>query len=190
MSIDHHGERAHEKAAILQVMDTLSIEASLEDKLIAANDSGYIPAMKQLLEQEGIVDPFEQKKMVECIRYKDRQAQGIVEEQEHQAQEAIKNKEILVDGTLTVVHLPHSKCATVTDRLFGTYKNLLIVSDDGEVNFYGDGKLCSELKEKFEWRNGGSGLGNVGENAFRWGYPNHEEVQKYIVEFLPGAMIV
>jgi hypothetical protein len=89
-----------------------------------------------------------------------------------------------LDWKLILVKLPHSKTATITDRLFGQYTNLLILSDDGEVNFYGDGQLCSNLKEKFEWRNGWSGLGIKGQNAFRWGHPNHEEVQKFIVEYI------
>lgn len=190
ISIDHHGERAHEKAAILQVMETLGMETSLEDRLIAANDNAYIPGMKKVLEEEGVADIFEQEKMIRAIRLKDRQAQGITVEQETQAQEAVNQNEKLLDWSLIIVRLPHSKCATVTDRLFGQYKNLLVLSDDGEVNFFGDGKLCADLKEKFEWRNGGSGLGIKGQNAFRWGYPNHEEIQKCVVEYVEASKIL
>lgn len=190
VSIDHHGERAHEKAAILQVLDELRLDASLEDKLIAANDNAYIPGMKKVLDEEWITDPFEQEKMIRNIRFKDRQAQGITQEQEEQAQEAVNQKERLLDWILTMVRLSHSKCATVTDRLFGQYQNLLVLSWDGEVNFYWDGKLCEELKTKFEWRNGWSGLGMKGENAFRWGYPNHEEIQKFVMEYIQASKIL
>jgi len=58
-----------------------------------------------------------------------------------------------LDGKLTVVKLAHSKGATITDRLFGKYQNLLILSGDGEVKFYGDGKICEDLKNNFEGRN-------------------------------------
>lgn len=187
ISIDHHWERSHEKAAILQVLDVLWKDASFEDKLVAANDSGYIPAMIDLLIKEGI-DPSEQKKMIHLIRSKDREAQWVTHEQEEQAKEAIATKEDLLDGKLTVVKMPHSKSATVTDRLFGTYKNLLILSGDGEVNFFGDGKLCEDLKTRFEGRNGGSGLGKEGEDAFRWiKCPNHEEIQKFVTDYLTGG---
>jgi CRISPR-associated protein Csx3 len=189
MSIDHHGERAHEKAAILQVLDVLWVDATLEDRLVAANDNAYIPGMKKVLEEEWITDIFEQEKMIRNIRFKDRQAQGITEEQEQQAQEAVNHKEKILDGKLTIVALPHSKCATVTDRLFGQYQNLLVLSWDGEVNFYGDGKLCADLKERFEGRNGWSWLGNAGENAFRWGYPNHEEIHKFVTEEIEKGQI-
>jgi len=190
ISIDHHGERAHEPAAILQVLEVLWVDATLEDKLIAANDNAYIPGMKKLLEEEGITDAFEQEKMIRNIRFKDRQAQGITEEQEQQAQEAVNHKEKILDGKLTIVTLPHSKCATVTDRLFGQYQNLLVLSWDGEVNFYGDGKLCADLKSRFEGRNGWSWLGNAGESAFRGGYPNHEEIQTFISEHLESNKIL
>ncbi len=191
ISIDHHGERAHEKAAILQVLDELWIDATLEDRLVGANDSAYIAGMQKLLNEEWITDPFEQEKMIRNIRFKDRQAQGITEEQELQAQEAVNKKEKLLDGKITMVRLAHSKSATVTDRLIGQYQNLLILSGDGEVNFFGDGKLCADLKTKFDWRNGGSWLGNVGESAYRWGYPNHEEIQKFVLEYIdvPSKMI-
>jgi hypothetical protein len=76
--------------------------------------------------------------------------------------------------------MAHSKCATVTDRLFGRYDQLLILSGDGEVNFYGDGAICTALKEKFDGWNGGSGLGQVGGSAFWGGYPNHDEVLDFV----------
>jgi len=181
-SLDHHGLRAHEKATLLQVLDVLWLEPSLEHKLIAANDSGYIPAMVELLLSEWIRDHNEITKMIGLIRFKDRQAQWITQEQERQAIEALTKIE--KSDQLTIVHLPHSKGATITDRLFGQYKNLLILSWDGEVNFYWDGQLCTALKEKFEWRNGWSWLGTKWGNAYRGGYPKHEEVQNFVSEQL------
>ena len=179
-SLDHHWARAHEKATLLQVLDVLWLEPTLEHKLIAANDSGYIPAMVELLLSEWIRDKDEITKIVGLIRFKDRQAQWISQEQEREAMEALSKVE--KSDQLTIVHLPHSKCATITDRLFGQYKNLLVLSWDGEVNFFGDGKLCEELKTKFEGRNGWSWLGTKWGNAYRGGYPKHEEIQKYIRE--------
>lgn len=184
-ALDHHGARAHEKATILQVLDVLGIPANLEYKLVAANDSGYIPAMQDLLRSEGMTNEDEIQKMIAHIRYMDRQSQGISSEQEMQAEEAIKNKQTLLDGKLVLVALPHSKCATVTDRLFGSYTNLLVLSGDGEANFYGDGKICADLGQKFPWSwNGCSGLGVEGWNAYRGGYPNHEELKTILIDAL------
>lgn len=189
-SLDHHGARAHEKATLLQVLDVLWLQASLEHKLVAANDSGYIPAMINLLKSEWITDESEIQKMVSLIRFKDRKAQWISQEQEDKAQEAIKSKEEVVNWKLTVVKMAHSKCATVTDRLFGKYQNLLVLSWDGEVNFYGDGKLCENLKVKFEWRNGWSWLGEKWWNAYRWWYPNHKEIQDFLSEKLKEEKVL
>ena len=101
--------------------------------------------------------------------------------------------------------MAHSKTATVADRLFEKDKqqNLLILSGDGEVNYFGDGKLCKMLQgektgeqpapwdpnqtvpvyDNFGGWNGGAGLGDEKGNAFWGGYPNHAEVLKYIVEY-------
>lgn len=167
--VDHHGDRSSEPASILQVLSLLGLEPNRWQQLIAANDSGYIPAM---------VEMGATSEEVAAVRLADRSAQGITPEQEEAAEAAIAGREVA--GRLTVVHLPHSKCATVTDRLFGQYDQLLVLSGDGEVNFYGDGQLCSVLKESFDGWNGGSGLAQKGGSAFWGGYPNHAEIEAFI----------
>lgn len=184
LSVDHHWLRSHEKASIMQILEILSVDPTLEDELIAANDSWYIPAMISLLVSKWITKPNEQQDYVNRVRFLDRKAQWITSEQEDQAKIAIANKEVLLNWVLTVVNLPHSKTATVSDTLFGNYKNLLILSGDGEVNFYGDWLLCKQLWDQFPWwRNGGSWLWNKGENAFWWWYPDHNVVRDYISKF-------
>ena len=170
--IDHHDKRAGQPASILQVLNLLGLEPTRWQQLIAANDSAYIPGMIRINASE---------EEIAKVRAADRSAQGITSEQEEMAEEAISNRE--EEGLLTVVHLPHSKCATVTDRLFGQYDNLLILSEDGEVNFFGDGALCATLKERFKRWNGGSGLGQGGGSAYWGGYPNQNEVEKFIREY-------
>lgn len=170
--VDHHGDRSAEPASILQVLNLLGIQPSRLQKLIASNDSGFIPAMESF---------GASAEEIATVRAMDRAAQGITPEQEAVAVEAITKAE--VSDNLTVVRMLHSKSATVTDRMYGQYKNLLILSEDGEVNFFGDGALCAELKEKNQgsWA-GGSGLGVVGGNAYWGGYPNHDEVLSFIRE--------
>lgn len=171
--VDHHGDRAGEPASIIQVLDLLGLEPNRWQQLIAANDAGFIPAM---------IEVGASAAEIAEIRALDRAAQGITPEQEAQAEEAIRN--LQVADRLTVVHLTHSKTATVTDRLFGEYDQLLVLSGDGEVNFFGDGELCSHLQEKFQGWSGGSGLGKSGESAFWGGYPDHQEVEDFILNFL------
>lgn len=192
VDIDHHNEKSNRPASLLQVMQRLNLETSLFDELIAANDSGFIPAMEKKIEEyrekferNTGKEVFEElkRKWISVIRKIDRQAQGITKEQEEQASEAIKNKENFYNNSLTIVRSPHSKCATITDRLYGEYENLFIPSEDGESNFYGNGKLCQELKDKYEgsWA-GGSGLGDKYGEAYWGGYPDQDEVEKYIKE--------
>lgn len=80
------------------------------------------------------------------VRRRDRMCQGITEEQEKEAERAISKKEEICG--VTIVRMAHSKTATVADRLFEKDKqqNLLILSDDGEANYFGDGKLCKMLQ--------------------------------------------
>lgn len=195
VDIDHHGEKAHRPASIAQVMGRAGLRMSFIDELVAADDSAYIPGMEAKIEEhrkelEAKVgtEGFERmkSKLINLIRAKSRQIQGITEEHEHQATEAIKHLETTCDGLLTIVRMPHSKTAAVADPLFGKYKNLIIISDDGEVNFFGDGKLCQDLQSTFadSW-SGGSGFGKTGGNAY-WGASNlkQEDILKYIEEDL------
>ena len=43
--VDHHNDRSGEEASILQVAQLLGIMPTRDQILVAANDSGYIPAM-------------------------------------------------------------------------------------------------------------------------------------------------
>ena len=118
VDINHHGSRAGEKASILQVLDLLGIEPTREDLLIAANDSGFIPAMEKMgATQEEIAE----------IRRRDRASQGVTEEEEKISEEAVNNCEI--DGRLTTVKIPFTHSSPVSDRLYGKSDQLLIVEE-------------------------------------------------------------
>ena len=131
------------------------------------------------------------------------EAAAKIEEQKKEAERAISKKEEICG--VTIVRMAHSKTATVADRLFEKDKqqNLLILSDDGEANYFGDGKLCKMLQgnvigeqpapwdanqtipvyDNFGGWNGGAGLGDENGNAFWGGYPDHEKVLNYIVSY-------
>ena len=160
VDIDHHNEKAHMPAAIIQVIERLWLKMLMYDELIAANDSWFIPEMESKIDEhkERITEKlweewFEKvkKNLIANVRKKDRFAQWITKEQEGQAEESIKNREDYYNWNLTIIRLPHGKWATVTDRLYWTYKNLLILSEDWEINFYWDWEMCQKLKDENEW---------------------------------------
>lgn len=172
--IDHHGELFSLQAAILQFCAYFGIEPKREDLLIAANDSGFIP---------GLMAVGATPEEIAEIRLADRSAQGITPEQEAEAVRAISEAET-VNGVI-IVRMSHSKTATVADRLFSADKlqNLLVLSGDGEVNYFGNGALCAKLKDTFEGWNGGSGLGDPNGIGYWGGYPNHEAVRAFVTEY-------
>ena len=171
--IDPVGE-SWDKSSLLQVCDMIDHKPLSIDLYISANDHGWIPAMYKLGASE---------EDVAMIRRAERIAQGITDEHEQEAIRAIANKEII--NGVTIVKMSHSKCAPVTDRLYSdTQKqNLLVLSEDGEVNYFGNGLLCKTLKDKFGGWNGGSGLGKSEDSAFWGGYPSQDEIVQFITNY-------
>ncbi len=182
--VDHHNENVGKPASILQVLDLLGVEPTRRQLLIAANDSGYIPAMLALgATPEEIAE----------VRLADRSAQGISSEQEREAERAISAAQV-VNG-VTIVRMAHSKTATVCDRLFNPDKEqrLLILSGDGESNFFGNGELCRQLqgektgKTAEGWDTyshfGGWIGGNLPQSGFWGGYADQKEVEKFVIDF-------
>lgn len=192
VNVDHHNENASKPASILQVCELLGVKPTREMQLVAANDSGYIPAM---------IEMGATKEEINSIRYKDRASQGITPEQEKQAEEAIAGAREACG--VTVIKMAHSKTATVTDRLFDPDKpqNIAIFSADGEVNYFGPEDICRALQgnktgerpapwdpnqtevlyDHFGGWTGGAGLGKEGGTAFWGGYPNHVEALDFIL---------
>lgn len=161
--IDHHGPLAgaDRPTSLHQVFALLDLPPEAWTRrmeLVAANDRGHIRGMLEVgATMEEII----------AIRAADRAAQGITQEQERQAAEAVLSAEILCNGRLTVVRLPHSRTAAVADRLApelggAGYDNLLVLSPD-EVNCYGGGALISALAERFP---GGWYGGSLPERGF------------------------
>lgn len=183
-NIDHHvygeDDRSNPKASIEQVADKIGAQLTLEERFIAANDKGYIPAMEKLGEELGITGA-DLETIVQNVRMKDRMAQGITLEQEEQAKAAIEQLGDLSDKRNYIeIDLPHSKTATVTDRLYGKYDELLIISGDGESNFYGSTETINKLNEKFPggWSGGQLDQGN----GFWGGYVDQNALRKAIRE--------
>lgn len=170
--VDHHNENAGRPASLLQVLDLFGLEPTRRQQLIAANDCGYIPAMLALgATAEEVAE----------VRYADRAAQGITSEQEIEAERAIAAADEIYG--VTIIKMTHSKTAPVCDRLFDpkNEQRLLILSEDGyEANFFGNGELCQQLRNKF----GGWMGGNLPESGY-WGCGgvDLEDVLDYVVNF-------
>ena len=126
--IDHHNELSDRPAAILQVAAMLGVEPNRRLLLVAANDSGYIPAMQAIGATE---------EEMAAIRKEDRAAQGVSDEDELLAQLSIANH-LSKHGNLLVVHALTSCFSPICDRLF-PYRHLLVYTDSEWV-FYGSGK--------------------------------------------------
>jgi hypothetical protein len=166
--IDHHGGRAgmDKPTSLHQVFELLVLPRDKWTRwhdLVAANDRGYIPEMIEIgASQEEIIE----------VRAADRAAQGITPEEKAEGEKAAADAEVLADGMLTVVRLPHTRTATVADRLEPAlggpgYENLLVISPD-QVNFFGSGKLVYALNKTFP---GGWYGGSLPERGF-WGHGN------------------
>ena len=176
-NIDHHrydgDDRTNEKSSLEQVAELIGYKLSLFEEFVAENDKGFIPAMIELAKTKNL-GKEETQKLIEKVRLQDRAAQGITPEQERIAEKAIQEAE--VSDRLTVVRMSHSKTSTVCDRLWGGYKNLLILSEDGEVNFFGSGRVIKKLSSLVEGSWSGGDIDH--DNGFWGGYLQNLDIEK------------
>jgi hypothetical protein len=126
--IDHHNEYSDLDSSLEQVADILGVKLNRHQKMIAANDKGYIPAMKAL----GASD-----EEIGNIRKLDRKAQGVSDHDEKLAEESIaknltRSKDVVIVKSLT------SRFSAITDRLF-PYESLLIYNET-TLTYYGFNK--------------------------------------------------
>ena len=78
---------------------------------------------------------------------KGKKVSNLSPEIEEQAQRAVETAENV--GPMIVVKCPHSKCAPITTRIAidQIEQNVLILSENGETNYFGDGDTCRELQK-------------------------------------------
>lgn len=168
--IDHHNDFAALPSAIEQVAACLKISLNRRQQLIAANDKGYIPAMKAL---------FATEEEIAEIRRADRMAQGVTEKDEELATISIARNLEKCGGLLVVKSLT-SKFSPICDELY-PYTSLLVYTDR-EWIFYGEGKeklvdlLSDEVAKKKVFFGGGAN-GYVG--AVKDAY-SVEEIDEFI----------
>lgn len=136
--IDHHNEYINREAAILQVAKILAHPPDRRMALVAANDSGYIPALLEMGATE---------REIEEIRTEDRKAQGVTPDDELAALLAITQKKVIAG--VTVVSFTGNRFSPVTDRLFGKTNNRLLVHNPATFTYYGTGaqRLALQFKK-------------------------------------------
>ncbi|MCP4738267.1 MAG: hypothetical protein GY873_29165 [Bosea sp.] len=158
--VDHHGTRAGEPSALLQVFRLLGLpdgDWSRRFQLVSANDTGHAVGLRAA----GTNDAE-----IRSIRAEDRRAQGITPEQDRAGLTALSQAARWPGGVL-VVQLPHTHAATVTDPLAmasGHPPDLLIVTPEGR-NFFGSGERIARLDRAFP---GGWTGGDLLERGY-WG---------------------
>lgn len=126
--IDHHNDYSGRPSSLEQVARIIGVDLSRRQRLIAANDSGYIPAMQQLG-----ASPAE----IAEIRLADRKMQGCTPEDERLAEQSIRS-ELERTGDLIIVKSFSSRFSPLCDRLF-PYRKLLIYTE-ASLCYYGQDK--------------------------------------------------
>lgn len=176
-TVDENGNRKH--SSISQVAELIGRELSLDQQFVAANDVGFVDQMRRYGQHIGLEQDEINKKVLD-IRMREHeilaQVQGITPKMEQQAIDAI-NKSYQLENGCTVVELPHSKCATVTDRIPNQeYEGgLLIKCGDGEFDYYGPSEIVNDLQGQF-----GGWTGNTEEKYTFWGTTvEPEQIQKF-----------
>ena len=138
--IDHHGSRDFQPSALEQVAALLGHELTLEEKLIAANDKGYIRAMRSVLENSldamGM-SPEAKEAMIQDIRLRDRKAQGVTQEEESVAEEEISRGGYFGKDNLVIFQTGLNHFSPIVDRLSGYDR--IVVFNDRKLVIYGLG---------------------------------------------------
>ena len=155
ITIDHHNELANRPASIIQLSKILNIELNRWQQLVAANDSGYIPAMLAMGATES---------EIANIRKADRQAQGVSEADEQQAKIDVQNGYWQKDVFVVETKLNHF--SPITDRIWKHTKK--IVFNKTEVNYYGENKplLVAHFEKMIKLNKAYHGGGEIGYFGF------------------------
>ena len=175
--IDHHNDKYNLQSSLEQIADIFGIELNHHQLLVAANDKGYIPAMKSM----GATD-----EEIENIRLQDRQAQGVTEEDERLADQSIKEN-LTQYGSITIVKALTHRFSAICDKLYLSPEyakvpnDKLLIYTDSEWTYYGEGKnqlvysFDDDIK-KGKIFHGGGNAGFIGtvEKAF-----DADEIEKH-----------
>lgn len=134
--IDHHNDKKDLPSSIEQVAELIGVTLNRDQLLAAVNDKGYIPA----LEAMGAT-----KEEIITVRFEDKKAQGVTEEDERLADESIQAHSYRI-GQIIVVESLTPRFSTITDKLY-PYDELFI-SYKKSFTYYG--KKATELAKRYQ----------------------------------------
>lgn len=139
IAIDHHNQNEDFPSSLEQVCELLGKEMDRRLQLISANDKAYIPGMIAL----GATS-----EEISQIRQLDRQAQGVSEQEELEAEKAIENANN-VRGLLCIKSR-NKRFSPIIDKVFGKSDRTLVFTDS-EFTYYGQGRnvVLKKLKVQF-----------------------------------------
>jgi len=175
--IDHHNELSDRPASIEQVAEILEIRLNRWQRLVAANDKGYIRAMRAMGANE---------EEIQEIRKQDRRAQGVTKKDEDLARESIK-KNLRQENGIFVIQSLTKKFSPITDFLYGKTNKLLIYTDH-ELVYYGIGaaKLAEYFDDLVKFGNAFWGGGANGFFGFADEKANIIDMKSKIIKIISG----
>lgn len=137
--IDHHNESSWQASSLEQVAALLEYTLTREEQLIAANDKGYIPAMKQMGATHDEIDD---------IRSRDRKAQGCTEKDEMSAMNAVNAADTSFPGIIFVA-ADSKRFSPITDLLYKAFpSHSWVIHTDSEICTYGS--IVPRFRELFQ----------------------------------------
>lgn len=171
ISIDHHNNNSNKVSSLEQIANILDIVLTRHQMLVALNDSRYIDGMKSICATED---------EIKHIRYLDRQAQDITQNDENLADESILKSE-----KSHIIYSSTEKFTAISDKVYNIFDNYIIYNDF-TVSFYGYkiSDIISFLEERSidesKYYYGGGDYGFLG---IKKDFLSKSEIKKQIEEF-------
>lgn len=174
--IDHHNALSYSPSALEQVVDLLQVEMTRKYELIAANDKYYIPGMLAIGASE---------EEIQNIRFRDRMAQGVTQEDELLAEKAVESN-LLIQNGLIIVKAYNSVFSPICDRLY-PYNSLLIYSST-EFTYYGAAAVAvlHLLKDEYDKGRVFYGGGEKGYVGSKKGFYLESEINELVKRIKDG----
>ena len=189
--LDHHNELQKFPSALEQVADIIGHELSFHEKLIAANDKGFYPAMEDLLDKHyPQMSEHEKMNVMQEIRRKDREAQGVCKKDEDYAEHIYRDKKFERIGFFIFVEVQADVAfSPIVDR-FWPYDRLVVYNlavSNTELCYYGKdaAKVLDLVVGKFKDVSNGTMqfYSGGGENGY-WGIKKNLLDSKFVGEIV------
>jgi len=175
--IDHHNNLSDKDASIIQVLKILDKQPTREQELIAQNDIGHIEAMRCFGATEDEIKE---------IRKLDREAQGVIPQEESKALEEIKN--IKEENGIYILETSLDKFSPIVDNF---EKRPLLLYSNNSLTYYGDIEfLKKHYKEQIKNHQAYHGRGFFGFDSQYIDLVSSKKLAKEILEMKKEKNII